>query len=190
MSASSSTNNNWKGRVNLSLQGGQVPDRFKVGVIKPLLKKERSWSRELFKFFGQYRICIFYLKSRRNQLQHNYIIILMVTRVYFKNFNQRINDVITALKSHLSESIMTFWKLLTTTNLLFCYCLTNRLHLILSITRSWYLDWRIVSALWTMLLKLIIFSPGANRPDLAYFVRKFAKNCVTSDCSQIWHRGS
>ena len=25
--------------VNLSLQGGQVPDRFKVGVIKPLLKK-------------------------------------------------------------------------------------------------------------------------------------------------------
>ena len=25
--------------VNLSLQGGQVPDRFKLGVIKPLLKK-------------------------------------------------------------------------------------------------------------------------------------------------------
>ena len=140
VSASSSTNNNWTGRVNLSLQGGQVPDRFKVGVIKPLLKKERSWSRELFKFFGQYRICIFYLKSRRNQLQHNYVIILMVTRVYFKNFNQRINDVITALKSHLSESIMTFWKLLTTTNLLFCYCMTNRLHLILSITRFCYQD--------------------------------------------------
>ena len=75
----------------------------------------------------------------------------MVTRVYFKNFNQRIN-VITALKSHLSESIMTFWKLLTTTNLLFCYCLTYRLHLILSITRFWYLDWRNVSALGTLLL--------------------------------------
>ena len=27
------------GIVNLSLQGGQVPDRFKVGVIKLLLKK-------------------------------------------------------------------------------------------------------------------------------------------------------
>ena len=26
-------------RINLSPQGGQVPDRFKVGVIKPLLKK-------------------------------------------------------------------------------------------------------------------------------------------------------
>ena len=42
-------------------------------------------------------------------MQHNYVIILMVTRVYFKNFNQRIN-VITALKPHLSESIMTFFK--------------------------------------------------------------------------------
>ena len=75
----------------------------------------------------------------------------MVKRVYLKIFNQRIN-VITALKPHLSESIMTFWKLLTTKNLLLYYCLTYRLHLILSITRSWYQDWRIVSALEILLL--------------------------------------
>ena len=37
-------------------------------------------------------------------------------------------------------------------NLLFYYCFTYRLHLILSITRSWYQDWRIVSALGILLL--------------------------------------
>ena len=31
-------------KVNLSLQGGQAPDKFKCAVIKPLLKKERSQS--------------------------------------------------------------------------------------------------------------------------------------------------
>ena len=92
--------------VNLTLQGGQVPDRFKVGVIKPLLKKSGA-DHETFQIFGQHRICIFYVKSRRKQLQHNYVITLMVTRVSLKNFNQRIN-VITVLKPHLSESIMTF----------------------------------------------------------------------------------
>ena len=60
-----------------------------------------------FQIFSQYRICIFYEKLPRKQLQHNYVIILMVTRVYLKNFNQRI-DVNTVLKPHLSESIMTF----------------------------------------------------------------------------------
>ena len=104
-----------------------------------------------FQIFGQHRICIFYVKSQRKQLQHNYVITLMVTGVSLKNFNQRIN-VITVLKPHLSESIMTFWKLLTTKNLLLYYCLTYRLHLILSITRSWYQDWRIVSALEILLL--------------------------------------
>ena len=104
-----------------------------------------------FQIFGQHRICIFYIKSQRKQLQHNYVITLMVTGVSLKNFNQRIN-VITVLKPHLSESIMTFWKLLTTKNLLLYYCLTYRLHLILSITRSWYQDWRIVSALEILLL--------------------------------------
>ena len=104
-----------------------------------------------FQIFGQYQICIFYLKSPRKQLQHNYVIILMVSRFCLKNFNQRIN-VLTVLKPHLSESIMTFWKLLTTKNLLLYYCLTYRLHLILSITRSWYQDWRIVSALEILLL--------------------------------------
>ena len=54
------------------------------------------------------------------------------------------------LKPHLSESTMTFWKLLTTRNLLFYYCLTYRLHLILSIMRFWYQDWRIVSSLGTL----------------------------------------
>ena len=77
-----------------------------------------------FQIFGQYRMSIFCLKSRRRQLQHNYVIILMVTKVYLKNFNQRIN-VITVLKPHLSESTMTFWKLLTTTNLLFYYCVLS-----------------------------------------------------------------
>ena len=104
-----------------------------------------------FQIFGQHRICIFYVKSQRKQLQHNYVITLMVTGVSLKNFNQRIN-VITVLKPHLSESIMTFWKLLTTKNLLLYYCLTYRLHLILSITRSWYQGWRIVSALEILLL--------------------------------------
>ena len=104
-----------------------------------------------FQIFGQHRICIFYVKSQRKQLQHNYVITLMVTGVSLKNFNQRIN-VITVLKPHLSESIMTFWKLLTTKNLLLYYCLTYWLHLILSITRSWYQDWRIVSALEILLL--------------------------------------
>ena len=104
-----------------------------------------------FQIFGQHRICIFYVKSQRTQLQHNYVITLMVTGVSLKNFDQRIN-VITVLKPHLSESIMTFWKLLTTKNLLLYYCLTYRLHLILSITRSWYQDWRIVSALEILLL--------------------------------------
>ena len=102
-----------------------------------------------FQIFGQYRMSIFCLKSRRRQLQHNYVIILMVTKVYLKNFNQRIN-AITVLKPHLSESTMTFWKLLTTTNLLFYYCLTYRLHLILSIMRFWYQDWRIVSSSGTL----------------------------------------
>ena len=60
-----------------------------------------------FQIFGQYQICIFYLKSPRKQLQHNYVIILMVSRFCLKNFNQRIN-VLTVLKPHLSESIMTF----------------------------------------------------------------------------------
>ena len=56
--------------VNLSLQGGQVPDRFKVGVIKPLLKKIGA-DHENFSIFGQYRICIFYLKSREEKsLRH------------------------------------------------------------------------------------------------------------------------
>ena len=50
-----------------------------------------------FQIFGQHRICIFYVKSGRKQLQHNYVITLMVTRVSLKNFNQRIN-VITVLK--------------------------------------------------------------------------------------------
>ena len=74
----------------------------------------------------------------------------MVKRVYLKIFNQRIN-VITALKRHLSESITTFWKLLTTTHLLFYYCLTYRPHLILLITRFWYQDWRNISTLGTLL---------------------------------------
>ena len=74
----------------------------------------------------------------------------MVKRVYLKIFNQRIN-VITALKPHLSESITTFWKLLTTTHLLFYYCLTYRPHLILLITRFWYQDWRNISTLGTLL---------------------------------------
>ena len=133
-----------------------------------------------FQIFGQYRICIVYLKSRRKQLQHNQVIILMVKRVYLKIFNQRIN-VITVLKPHLSESIMTFWKLLTTTHLSFYYCLTYRLYLILSITRFWYQDWRIVSALRTLLnwfrsylqlRKQFVFVNGIDSPqkDLQYGV--------------------
>ena len=46
-----------------------------------------------FQIFDQYWICFFYLKSRRKQLQHNYVIILMVTKVYLKNFNQRLNVI-------------------------------------------------------------------------------------------------
>ena len=38
------------GIVNLSLQGGQVPDRFKVGVIKPLLKKNGADHENFSKF--------------------------------------------------------------------------------------------------------------------------------------------
>ena len=37
---------------------------------------------------------------------------------------------------------------------------------------------------------LNVFRPLRNRYDLAYGVKNFAKNCVTSDCSQIWHKGS
>ena len=80
--------------VNLSLQGGQLPDRFKVGVIKPLLKKSGA-DHENFSNFQPVSNLYF-------------LIILMVTRVYWKNFNQRINFIITVLKPHLSESIMTF----------------------------------------------------------------------------------
>ena len=126
--------------VNLSLQGGQLSDRFKVGVIKPLLKKSGADHENLSNF---------------QPVLNLYLIILMVSRLCLKNFNQRINVIITVLKPHLSESIMTFWKLLTTTNLLFqlfYYCFTYRLHLILSITRSWYQDSRIVSALAKLLL--------------------------------------
>ena len=79
--------------VNLTLQGGQVPDRFKVGVIKPLLKKSGADHENLSNF---------------QPVSNLYLIILMVSRLCLKNFNQRINVIITVLKPHLSESIMTF----------------------------------------------------------------------------------
>ena len=44
-----------------------------------------------------------------------------------EEFQSAYNDVITLLKTQLSESIITFCKLLTTTNLLFYYCLTYQL---------------------------------------------------------------
>ena len=76
--------------VNLTLQGGQVPDRFKVGVIKPLLKKSGADHENLSNF---------------QPVSNLYLIILMVSRLCLKNFNQRINVIITVLKPHLSESI-------------------------------------------------------------------------------------
>ena len=79
--------------VNLSLQGGQLSDRFKVGVIKPLLKKSGADHENLSNF---------------QPVLNLYLIILMVSRLCLKNFNQRINVIITVLKPHLSESIMTF----------------------------------------------------------------------------------
>ena len=63
--------------VNLPLQDGQVPDRFKVGVIKPLLKKGGA-DHENFSNFRPISNLYFYLKSRRKQLQHNYVIILIL----------------------------------------------------------------------------------------------------------------
>ena len=38
--------------VNLLLQGGQVPDRFKVGVIKPLFKKSGAHHENLSNFWS------------------------------------------------------------------------------------------------------------------------------------------
>ena len=74
-----------------------MPDRFKVGVIKSLLKNSGA-DHENFSNFCPVSNCICYLKSPRKQLQHNYVIILMLTRVSSKNFNQRANGI-TVLRS-------------------------------------------------------------------------------------------
>ena len=138
--------------VNLSLQGGQLSDRFKVGVIKPLLKKSGAEHENLSNFRPVSNIYVLSKVTEKavaaqlcDHLNGN-------NEGLLEEFQSAYNDVITLLKTQLSESIITFCKLLTTTNLLFYYCFTYRLHLILSITRSWYQDSRIVSALAKLLL--------------------------------------
>ena len=92
--------------VNLSLQGGQVPDKFKVGVIKPLLKKSRA-DHENFSNFRPLSNLYFLSQVMEKAVAPQLCDHLNGNEGYLKNFNQRIN-VITGLKPHLSESIMTF----------------------------------------------------------------------------------
>ena len=56
--------------VNLSLTSGQVPDRFKVAMLKPLLKKVEL-IMNYFLTFVLSRIYIFCPKLKRKQSQHN-----------------------------------------------------------------------------------------------------------------------
>ena len=56
--------------INLSLTSGQVPDRFKVTMLKPLLKKNGA-DQELFPNFRPVSNLYFLSKLRRKQSQRN-----------------------------------------------------------------------------------------------------------------------